>query len=88
MINDTVLKRDMIRKISEVQFAFFECALYLDTHPDDKNALEKYEMFRKNLTELTAEYEQNFGPLTLTGDFGNDGFDWTNSPWPWEREAN
>lgn len=88
MTNDMSLKRDLMRKISEVQFAFFECALYLDTHPNDKYALEKYEMFRNELSSLVAEYEEKFGPLTLTGDFGNDGFDWTNSPWPWEREAN
>ena len=42
----------------------------------------------KKLSELVAKYEEEFGPLTLTGDFGNDGYDWANSPWPWEREAN
>lgn len=81
-------KKNLLKKISEVQFAFYECLLYLDTHPDDKEALKKFEMYRRNLIELIAQYEEEYGPLTMTGDFGNDGFDWVCNPWPWEREAN
>ena len=87
-MNDMTAKREQLKKISEVQFAFYECALYLDTHQNDTDGLKKYEMSRKKLSELVAKYEEEFGPLTLTGDFGNDGYDWANSPWPWEREAN
>jgi spore coat protein JB len=62
--------------------------MFLDTHPNDTEALAKREMYRKKLEMLIKEYENEYGPLTLSADFGNDGFDWVNDPWPWEKEAN
>ena len=81
-------QRNLLRTISEAQFAFLECGMFLDTHPDDKHALEKFEMYRLRMEELVKQYEKMYGPLTLSADFGNDGFAWGNGPWPWEKEAN
>jgi spore coat protein JB len=83
-----ITEKALLKQISEMQFAFYECLLYLDTHPKDKDALKKFEHYRVKLSELMALYESRFGPITMTGDFGNDGFDWVSDPWPWEKEAN
>ncbi len=81
-------KKKLLDCISSTQFAALELGLYLDTHPHDKDALAKFEMFRAKLKAYIKQYEDEFGPLTLSGDFGNDGFDWIKNPWPWEKEAN
>lgn len=81
-------KSSLLQSIRAARFSMLECALFLDTHPHNTKALEKFEAFRRRANELTKQYEDKYGPLTLTGDFGNGGFDWINDPWPWEKEAN
>ena len=81
-------QKQLLNSISAAQFALTELGLYLDTHPTDKKALEKFEAYRSKYLTLVKQYESQFGPITLIGDFGNDGFDWVENPWPWEKEAN
>ncbi len=81
-------KLALLLKIREAQFSMLECGLFLDTHPDDKEAEKRFEALRKSFVNLTKEYEKEYGALTLSGDFGNLDFDWINDPWPWEKEAN
>lgn len=74
-------------RLKAVSFAVLETALYLDTHPDCAEALSHYDKLRCELEEVTEQYEKQYGPLTI---FDNDGgyWNWINSPWPWESEAN
>ena len=81
-------KKALMKKISEMQFKALELGLYLDTHPKCEEGLRKFSEACAKYKELVKQYEKEFGPITLCGDFGNDGFDWTNNHWPWEREAN
>ena len=81
-------KQNLLDCISATQFTVLELALYLDTHPHDREAFQKFEAFKTRLKAYIKQYEEQFGPLTLMGDFGNDHYDWVNNPWPWEKEAN
>lgn len=63
-------------------FAAWELRLYLNTHPCDKKALA---LFRKLCKE---EEEASYATAFLTDDCCMDDWDWTDSPWPWEYEAN
>lgn len=75
------------QKIKEVSFALFETVLYLDGHPNCQQALSHYESLREELEELTEQYEEKYGPLTMYGNEGNT-WNWISNPWPWESEAN
>ena len=81
-------KQRLLDAVRAAQFAMLETGLFLDTHPCDKEALKKFENYRLRYKELVKEYEEEYGPLTLSSDFGSDGFDWIKAPWPWEKEAN
>ncbi len=81
-------KNKLLDCIRASHFAMLEAGLFLDTHPCDKEALKQFEVYRLRYKEFVKEYEKEYGPLTLSGDFGFDGFDWINDPWPWEKEAN
>ena len=81
-------KQKLLDHIRAAHFAMLETGLFLDTHPHDKEALKKFEVYRVKYKELVKQYEESFGPLTLMGDFGSDGFDWIKNPWPWEKETN
>lgn len=65
-------------------FAIGELGLYLDTHPDDRDALELYTYYANLNLEATARYAQQYGPVFQTQVTNETGFTWINSPWPWE----
>ena len=47
----------------EASFAVDDIVLYLDTHPDDMNALNYYNYVVRLRKEAVDAYQQQFGPL-------------------------
>lgn len=78
-------KTKMLRRLSAIGFAMYECRLFCDTHPDDADAAALLSSYKKKYDALKAEYEKQFGPLTLTG-YNSD--EWLRDPWPWDNSAN
>ena len=76
--------RDISEKVSVLAFVLKDTELFLDTHPDDKRALEYYGKYRKLYEEALEEYERKVGPMTVKGVNLNDGWTWAKKPWPWE----
>ena len=80
-----------VKKLSELQsyrFAAHDMLLYLDTHPDDKKAFGLYKELVNKYMALTKSYEAENGPLTAFAEANSNSFNWLDSPWPWEKEAN
>lgn len=79
-------RHELLRKIQELEFIGVELTLYLNTHPDDTNALREYNRVAMELGPLRRQYEQLYGPLTpfamepITG----NTWRWIEEPWPWE----
>ena len=66
MNNDKRLSRqELLQWINAVSFAVNDVTLFLDTHPDDAEALEYFEEFRTQRTRALQEYSRNYGPLTI-----------------------
>ncbi len=75
----------MMQRIKAYDFALVEMNLYLDTHPDDCQALALFKMYREKRSQLVEEYEALFGPYIVTVDnVQGDTFTWINDPWPWD----
>lgn len=81
-------RRSLLKELSAKQFAFVELCLYLDTHPNDRQAMAKAAEVKQEIKMLTKEFEEKYGPLTLGIDSDEVDFEWINDPWPWEKEAN
>ena len=45
-------------------FACVDASLYLDTHPDDAEALAYFKEHDRIYREAVEEYSRNYGPLT------------------------
>ena len=59
--------------------------LYLDTHPNDREALNLFNSYRTQEKQLCEQFENKFGPLTLDSNALNaNNWVWINGPWPWE----
>ncbi len=78
-------KMRWLRKIHAYDFALVELQLYLDTHPDDMDALKARKMYTARRKQMVTEYETRFGKYIVTADdVGNDYWDWVKDPWPWD----
>jgi spore coat protein JB len=80
-------KEKLMREIQEVGFALVDLNLFLDSHPDNKLALDFFEDMQIKYAQLQADYEMEFGPLTAFDTNTEQGWTWVQSPWPWELEA-
>lgn len=80
-------KRELKRRIYELDFAIHELVLFLDTHPTNKKAMELLCEYRKIREELVKVYENRFGPyVVISDDVKPDGcWEWLKGPWPWEN---
>lgn len=78
-------KDKLLRRVSALQFAMYELRLFLDTHPNSAEAQEMLNAYKKKYEAVKAEYEKQFGPLTLNG-YNSD--EWLQDPWPWDNAAN
>lgn len=81
-----VSRCDMMRRISAYQFALYDLALYLDSHPYDQAAMQLRQMYKEKLACLINEYEQHYGKLVLTHqDVEESWREWVSDPWPWDN---
>lgn len=77
-------RNKMLRRLSSVQFAVHELHVYLDTHPNDRSAAAALKKYEKQSAELRKEYEEMFGPLTVS--YEGSRWAWIADPWPWNNE--
>ena len=77
----------LLHKIQAEDFALYEVALYLDAYPQSKKAMKYYQEHHKIAHMLKAEFEEKFGPLTLYSNHNDQKWEWTDGPWPWEKEG-
>ncbi|WP_099158387.1 spore coat protein CotJB [Virgibacillus ndiopensis] len=76
---------ELLEEIQAVDFVLVELNLYLDTHPDDYDAIEQFNTFTKKSKELKVVYEKKYGPLMNFGrSYSNYPWDWKEAPWPWQ----
>ena len=82
-----VCKKDLMDQIYLYRFAVDDAKLFLDTHPEDEDALAYFYECSRMRNQALKEYAKNFGPLTIdtVTDSCSDNWDWIDSPWPWQE---
>lgn len=78
-------KMRLFMAINQFGFAISDITLYLDTHPKDQEALEYFHQMNRMYNRAISEYENKFGPMVQTGEANQNYWQWSVSPWPWER---
>lgn len=75
-------------ELQTLSFMIQELALYLDTHPEDREALELYQNYQKLYCKLAEEYGEKVGQLNHKQPSRSERYRWLDDPWPWEYAAN
>lgn len=65
-------------------FCADDMKLYLDTHPDDMNALDYYNQCVELLDGAKKSYEMKNGPLCLQSAGPVKNWDWNCGRMPWD----
>ena len=88
MVNQKELPVTPKTELQALGFAINELALYLDTHPEDMEALELYRQYQRMHAMGAEEYAKRCGPMTHDTPVDHSNYTWINDPWPWEFAAN
>lgn len=87
--SEKMARAELLRCIQEHSFAMHDLGLYLDTHPTDTRALADFQAHAEAYKTLSEVFADRFGALCRTQVRDKHGWAaWSNTPWPWEKEAN
>jgi spore coat protein JB len=76
---------ESIEQLQAVDFVLVDLTLYLDTHPDDFEAINQFNQFAKERKRLKKIIESNYGPLMQFGNsYSGYPWNWDDAPWPWQ----
>ena len=77
-----------LKKIQIIDFVLNDTVLYLDTHPNCKEALEYYNKYLEMRKSAVKEYVSLFGPIELTDtNVCGGSWKWSDGPCPWEKRC-
>jgi spore coat protein JB len=81
-------REEMLSRISALDFYLIDLHLYLNTHPNDMQALMLYNESVKQVKELREEYNRLYGMLLANNSTSRQPWQWIDNPWPWQRSFN
>lgn len=82
--NVTGVPKTPLGELQALDFCVVELGLYLDTHPNDSEALELYRAFQLAYKEKREAYVRRYGPLSTQDIVDSDEYNWISDPWPWD----
>ena len=88
MVNQNELPVTPKTELQVLAFAIQELALYLDTHKEDREALELYQQYQQMYHNCTKQYLEDRGPMNHRMPTNGKQYRWLDDPWPWEYAAN
>ncbi len=73
----------LLKQLTMLDFMAVDLALYLDTHPDDKEIIGKYNAAVEEADKLRCLYEDKIGPIYSYRSLSDKNyFTWIDTPMP------
>lgn len=77
-------QQELCEWVMMLGFCTYDMLLYLDTHPDDEEALNYFNQSKELYNSAKKSYEERYGTLSAFTDQPLDSWDWNTAPMPWE----
>ncbi|MCD8105658.1 MAG: spore coat protein CotJB [Lachnospiraceae bacterium] len=76
----------LLKYIDEVSFCAYDLMLYLDTHPEEEEAMARFGQYNRQRDRAVQIYEEKYGPLRFGYPHGGrfESAKWVGQEWPWE----
>ena len=84
MMNIPMNEAQLLQWLNEVSFVVTDVALYLDTHPEDEEAMNYFNHYAEMRRKALQAYENHYGPLTIDTAMPSGTWCWATQKWPWE----
>ena len=86
MRNDDMSRAALLQEINKVGFAVVEMTLYLDTHPNEREAIAYLNHYVRLKNQLEEEYSRRYEPICISYSTQSDDnkWLWALAPMPWE----
>lgn len=83
-------REELLKKLMELDFIAVDLALFLNTHPDNSEAIQAYNQVITAADAVRMKYEEAFGPLCSFRSYAMDtnNWQWKDNPWPWQTDGN
>lgn len=78
-------REQLLKSLSAYAFAAYDWNLYLDTHPNDADAIAMFRKMTDKANELRQEFVSKFGALSSDEASDSDCWSWISDPWPWDN---
>lgn len=75
-------ERELFGQIQTVSFAMDDLRLFLDTHPDNAEALALYSQYGEQRHSLIAQYTKTYGPINSYYVVNDGSWSWVDEPMP------
>lgn len=79
---------ELLKRLSAIDFYLIDLHLYLNTHPEDAEALKIYNEMIMEAKALREEYQQSYGMLLANNSTSKYPWQWIDNPWPWQKKFN
>ena len=77
-------QKELYEWIMMLGFCAVDMMLYLDTHPDDEEALNYFNQCTALYNAAKQSYQGQFGQLNAFSEQERSSWDWNTAPMPWE----
>lgn len=77
-------KEQMLKDIGILDFIVVELTLYLDTHPQDRDAMEYFNYYNRIRMQMKRDFSKTYYPLTTDFAESKEEWRWGAAPLPWE----
>ena len=77
-------QKELYEWIMMLGFCAVDMMLYLDTHPDDEEALNHFNQCTALYNAAKQSYQEQFGQLNAFSEQERSSWDWNTAPMPWE----
>ena len=74
---------ELMNLINKLSFALDDTRLFLDTHPDNQEALEYFERTVHLRNRAVNDYTAKYGPVNQYVLNTSQGYNWNSCPLPW-----
>ncbi|MGN0136472.1 spore coat protein CotJB [Anaerotignum sp.] len=83
-------RNELLKTLTELDFIAVDLGLFLNTHPDNAEAIMAYNQVITAADTVRMKYEEAFGPLCSFRSYASNTQDWQwkDNPWPWQTDAN
>ena len=81
-------KDELLKSLMSLDFMAVDLGLFLNTHPENEEAVAEYDRIIRAADEVRSQYESQFGPLCSFRSYAGGQWKWIDNPWPWTSCAN